>query len=496
MDTKADSQRGLQQLMLDCFLVLIPVLAIYSYCLMRLKSLDDGDTGWHIAAGQWIMAQRAVPATDIFSYTAVGKEWTAHEWLADVLMALAYGPGGWSGILLLYALAMAALVLAMALYLRRWLAPRIAVLPLAATVAGLLPFLLARPHVMAWPLLAFWTAALLRAREQDRTPPLWSALAMTLWANLHGSFVFGLLLIGPFAAEALFAAPAARRLKVVRQWALFGAASVLASVISPYGLHGLLFPFQLTAMQVLGAINEWLPSDFSSLGVFEVVLLAGLAGCLWVGVRVPLWRLAVVIGLLHMALAHSRHQAIFLIVTSLILAAPLAKALGEGRPRFDLPAAMAERRRDLVPLLIVLALFAAGMTLWRLAVPAQRPDSLNVPETAMARLPAALKAARVFNEYSFGGSLTMHGVPVYIDGRADMYGDAAMRTYLDLVETPDAAKWQAAQRRWGFAWTILPPGKPLVSVLDRQPGWRRLYADPWAVIHVKDDLWQVLQARP
>jgi hypothetical protein len=479
----------------DCFLVLIPALAMWCYGLMRLKSLEDGDTGWHIAAGQWIMAHMTVPNTDIFSYTAVGREWTAHEWLADVVMALSYSAAGWSGVLALYALAMTALVLAMALYLRRWVEPHVAALLLASTLAGLLTFLLARPHVIAWPLLAIWTTALLRAREEESVPPLWMALLITVWANAHGSFIFGLLLVGPFAAEALFAAAADRRLAVVRQWALFGVAGAAAAAISPYGVHTLLFPFQLTSMDVLGAISEWLPSDFSSLGVFEVVLLAGLFGCLWLGVKVPFWRLAVVIGLFHMALAHSRHQAIFLIVTVLILAAPLARALGQQGQRFDFSAAFAARRRDVMPLVAIMAAFALGMTVWRFAVPAVRPDSLNIPETAMARLPQALKSARVFNEYSFGGSLTMHGIPVYIDGRADMYGEEAMRTYLDLADTPNLARWQAAERRWGFQWTILPPGKPLVALLDKQPGWRRLYADPWAVIHVNDAQWQVLQVR-
>lgn len=482
----SDRQRQLQRLMLDCFLVLIPALALYCYNLIRLKNLGDGDTGWHIAAGKWIVAHRAVPSTDIFSYTAVGKAWTAHEWLADVLMGMAHGLAGWSGVLLLYSIAMAALGLVMALYLRRWLEPKVAVLVLAGVLAGLMPFLLARPHVTAWPVLAAWTVMLLRAREEDRAPPLWAALLITLWANLHGSFIFGLLLIGPFAAEALFSAPEQRRAGVLQKWSIFALASLVAALVTPYGLHGLLFPFQLTAMPVLGAIEEWLPSDFSTLGVFEVVLLAGLAGCLWLGVKIPLWRLAVVIGMLHMALAHSRHQAVFLIVTSLILAASLARAQGRGEPRFDLRAAIAERRREVQPLFVIMALLALGMTLWRVAVPAVRPDSLNVPATAMEKLPPELKRARVFNEYSFGGSLALAHVPVYIDGRADMYGEKAMRDYLDLADRPDVAKWQAAVRQWGIQWTFLPPGKPLVRLLDSQPGWRRLYADPWAVIHVKD----------
>ena len=479
----------------DCFVVLVPIVAVYCYSLIRLESLADGDTGWHIAAGRWMLAHRMVPGTGILSYTAAQKPWTAHEWLADVLMALGYGLGGWSGILLIYAIALAGLVAAMALYLRRWLEPKIAALLLTGTLLGQFPFLLARPHVLAGPLQAVWTVALLRAREEDRTPPLWIATVMTLWGNLHGSFIFGLLLIGPFAAEALFSAEAGRRITVVRHWAMFGLASVLASAISPYGVHALLFPFQLTAMPVLAAITEWMPSDFATIGVFEVVLLAGLAGCLLAGARVPFWRLLVVIGLLHMALAHQRHQALFLIVTSLILATPLARALGDGRPRFVFGAALGALRREVAPFLAILAAFAIGMTIWRLVVPADRPDSLNVPEAALAHVPASVRQTRVFNEYGFGGSLTMHGIPVYIDGRADMYGEAALRTYLDLVETPEPAEWQAAQRQWGFQWTILPPGKPLAHMLDHTPGWHRFYADEWAVIHVNDQAWQMLQVR-
>lgn len=493
MEAVQDQDR-LQRLMGDCLVLLVTVLALYSYVLMRIQSLGDGDTGWHVAAGKWILSHGSVPHTDIFSFTAPDKAWTAHEWLADVLMGLAHDGAGWSGVLLVYALFMAALGTVLTLYLRRWLSPRVVALVTAGVVAGLFPFLLARPHVTSWPLLAAWTVALLRAREADRAPPLWTALPMTLWANLHGSFIFGLLLIGPFAAEALFAAPASDRLRVVRQWALFGFASLFAALLTPYGLHGLLFPFQLTAMPVLGAIEEWLPSDFSSIGVFEVVLLAGLGGCLWLGVRLPAWRLLVVIGLLHMAFAHTRHQAVFLLVSSLLLAEPVARALGSAAPRFDLRAELAALRRDVRPLFLMLAAIALGMTVWRIAVPAERPDSANVPTTAMAQLHPALKTTRVFNDYSFGGSLALAGVPVYIDGRADMYGQEAMQAYLDLAETQDPAKWQQAVQRWQFGWTFLPPGKPLVKLLDHQPGWRRVYADKWAVIHVNDATWQKMQS--
>ena len=195
-----DNGQAVKRLIGDCFFVLIPIVALYGYTLTRLRALGDGDTGWHIAAGQWIIANRAVPHTDIFSFSMVGREWTAHEWLTDVLMGLSYQAAGWSGVLTLYALFMAALAGVLALFLRRWLEPKVAACVIAAVIVGLFPFFLARPHVTSWPVLAAWTVLLLRAREEDRTPPWPGVLLITLWANLHGSFVFGILLIGPFAA--------------------------------------------------------------------------------------------------------------------------------------------------------------------------------------------------------------------------------------------------------------------------------------------------------
>src|ERR1035438_4707637 len=46
--------------------------------------LADGDTGWHLRTGEWILANGRVPQQDMFSYTHAGKPWFAWEWLWDV----------------------------------------------------------------------------------------------------------------------------------------------------------------------------------------------------------------------------------------------------------------------------------------------------------------------------------------------------------------------------------------------------------------------------
>src|SRR5207237_1711075 len=89
------------------------------------------------------------------------------------------------------------------LHIRRSLGP----IGVAAAIVGmdvaLGSFILARPHVLVWPIAAGWTALLLRSLETGRPPPLWSALLLVLWTNMHGSFPLAILIAGAIAVAAL-----------------------------------------------------------------------------------------------------------------------------------------------------------------------------------------------------------------------------------------------------------------------------------------------------
>ena len=122
----------------------------------------------------------------------------------------------------------------------------------------------------------------------------------------------------------------------------------------------------------------------------------------------------------------------------------------------------------------------------RLAIPLVRTDNANVPVTAFAHVPPQLLSQPVFNEYAFGGYLIFKGVKPYVDGRADMYGDAWVQEYLAIAggAQPDVDN---AFKRWNIRWTILSPREALVHMLDARPGWRRIYADSFAVVHARAD---------
>jgi hypothetical protein len=93
----------------------------------------------------------------------------------------------------------------------------------------------------------------------------------------------------------------------------------------------------------------------------------------------------------------------------------------------------------------------------------------------------------VFNGYSFGGPLILAGIKPYIDGRADLYGDAFVSDY-EQITRGDRARFNRAVDRFGIRWTMLPPSSsPLIAALDASPRWRRIYADRVGIIHVRRD---------
>jgi hypothetical protein len=76
-------------------------------------------------------------------------------------------------------------------------------------------------------------------------------------------------------------------------------------------------------------------------------------------------------------------------------------------------------------------------------------------------------------------------IPVFIDGRADLYGDQKVAEYYAIADVLDAAKTTQLLQDHGIAWTIFPPNQVMVSYLNSRPEWQKVYEDSTAVVHVK-----------
>src|SRR4051795_7137226 len=173
------------------------------------RLLIDPDTMWQITVGQWIIDHRAVPTADVYSFTMQGQPWISTQWFSQVVYAKAYAIAGWSGPVVLAAAAIGATFALLTKFLSRRLSESTTLVFVAAALALTVPHLLARPHVLALPVMVAWVGGLIAAADRRGAPSFWLLPLMLLWANLHGGFVFGLLLIGPIALDAILGADAA-----------------------------------------------------------------------------------------------------------------------------------------------------------------------------------------------------------------------------------------------------------------------------------------------
>jgi hypothetical protein len=454
-------------------------IAVYALLLIGGRALlSDSDTYWQMAVGQWILDHQAMPRTDIYSFTKAGEPWTSSSWLAQVLYALSYNLAGWTGPVLLAASSIAATFALFTFILGRRIPAVYAVAVALAVLVLSMGHFLARPHVLVLPIMLVWASGLMSASGRGEAPSPWLLPWIALWANLHGGFVFGLVLVGAFGLDALWNADRAARRSLALRWAAFGIAAVVACCATPYGWGSILAARKILDLgELLHLIYEWMPANFSRFGAFEMAILALIGGALYSGVKLSPPRIALVLGLLHMALSHVRNIEIFALLLPIVVLAPVAS-------QFALRPAWRARSFPPAPVMATVLCLLGGWT-WLLAANAAfAPPESQSPAAAVDALKAH-HPKRVLNDLPFGGYLIWRQIPVFVDGRAELYGEAFDVAYYRAMQLKDVNQFLEMLGKWKIDAVLLTPNTPAASLLDHVGGWRRAYADGNAVLHVR-----------
>ncbi len=444
------------------------------------RLLADTDTLWQITVGQWILDHHAVPETDVYSFTMRGQPWISTQWLAQVLYAKAYAIAGWRGPVVLAASAIALTFALFVRFLSRHLRESTTLLFATAALLLTLPHLLARPHVLAFPLLVLWIGGLIDAADRRAAPPLALTLLLALWANLHGGFVFGLFFIAPAALDALVNADASARRALALRWAVFALVALGASCATPYGWNALLASQKILSLgAALPLIVEWTPTNFGSLGPFEVCLLLGIGFTLLNGIKLPPVRILMLLGLLHMALAQGRAAEILALAGPLVLAVPLSRQM-DGALAADGPGMHAAPWRTVAAVVFALTIgtVASGSVLHF------APRTRGMPVAAVTEL-KKLHLTRVLNDYDFGGYLIASGVAPFIDGRTELYGEKFFVDHNAASGLMEPDNLFRLLDQYNIEATFLRTQSAATKLLDHMDGWEKVYSDDIATIHLR-----------
>ncbi|MFT4121947.1 hypothetical protein [Bradyrhizobium sp.] len=448
--------------------------------------LQDSDSFWQIKIGQWILDHHALPYTDFYSFTRPGEPWISTSWLSQVLFAFAHAQWDWAGPVILTALATAlAAGILVALLDAHLEIPRAVLFAMLAILLSL-HHILARPHILALPVMVAWVGMLMAAADRKSTPSWYWLPLMSLWSNLHGGFVLGLALIGPMSLVAIWGLESRRQVRLLLSWFLFGVAALAASCVTPYGWRTLQGATNILNLgELLSVISEWMPANFSSFTSFEGAVLGLIAIGLYRGLTLSPPRILLILLLTWMALTHVRSVEAFAFLVPLVLAKPL----GEKSP---LPRADAQGVESSWPARYVTATGAL-----MIAVAAWTSTSIYMSHHrftfTMAQTPVAAvdllqqrKAQRIFNAYQFGGYLIARDVPVFVDGRAELYGEKFVMDFFNATEGRKPELLPRLLDEYKIDATVLVADAPGPQILDHLKGWKRIYTDGVAAVHVRD----------
>jgi len=496
------------------FAFLLPIFFLFGRMDGVKALLGDGDTGWHIRTGDWILANHRVPATDLFSYTKPGQPWVAWEWLTDLVFAWLNARGGFALVLLVSILLLAATFLLLFRLARRKSSPAVAFLVLPLAIAASSVHWLARPHLFSLLFLLFFYSVLDEVREGKSRifgiPRLALLPAATIiWANLHAGFFLGIVLTGCFAAGEvlkLVLSPDSSRLETerARAKAYFGTAlaCLAASLLNPYSYHlhhhviqYLRDPYQSQHIAEFLSLSFHHPIAL----FFECLLALGLAAAFWRAAQGSYTEAVLVVVWGHAALLAARSLPLFAIIATPIVAAALDRFfsrlpdleltpwLRRASARF-LAMLRQTRQMESVPRWHVVS--AAAVVTLAVLLYAPAPPGIFRAEYDPSRYPAAAitvlereKPGRIFTTDNWGGYLIYRmspGIRVFIDGRSDFYGGEFGQKYLDATKAQYT--WRKTLNEAGVDTILLPPDTELCGALKEARDWRLAYDDGVALI--------------
>jgi uncharacterized membrane protein len=233
-----------------------------------------------------------------------------------------------------------------------------------------------------------------------------------------------------------------------------------------------------------------MPYRFSGFNPLEILLFVYLVLALIGLLRMPIIAIVMLLGLLHMALTHNRYVSIFGLLSPMFIASAFGLAYAQKMSN-QIPSKIDQFfSRITLPAGSGAIITAVGFMMIAAVIGNQMgrygpPEKIQAT-SAMDAFETSGRVGPILNDYQFGGALIYRGIPVFIDGRADLYDQQLMGSYVAAMVDGKPSALNNLIDQYHITWALLVPASPATTYFDHQAGWQRFYADDNAVIYFKD----------
>lgn len=500
--------------------------AILALCFLALclfaNTIIDSDIWWHLRTGKYIIENRAIPHTDMYSYTAGGNRWIDLHWLFQTILYGVYETLGSYGLSILFILVFSACfgLLWRAAGPRKNFLAALFLFWLGLMACG--ARYLARPEAFTYLMIAVYMM-LLRRFERNGGWSIYALIPLqAVWTNLQGLFILGPFLVLAYAAQEIGVVFYSRLLKRdidprgkqrAISMAIVSAGSAAVCLLNPYGMEGLLFPFTLLTRAggmeniFAGAISELQPpfsgynltTPLKYFGAFLIVSGIAFAGDYK---RLRLSHLVIFCGTAYLALTARRSVPVFVMAVLPLAVEHASNVLDKLNARvLQNRAAQAQAFGPVLYLVLSAALVVqiASVVTNRYYIADKRAERFGFgfkeqifPHGAFVFLKENQVKGPFFNNMDVGGLFIWEMYPdekVFIDPRLEVNTADVFAQYRAAMAHP--ADFGALSDRYSFnaaiIWHTSQDALFLVPVLYYSPDWQLIYLDPLAAVFVRNN---------
>ena len=442
-----------------------------------IASLQTVDLTYHLRAGGQILDAGAIPAVDSWTFTASGLPWTDQQWGAQVILAAVFRVGGWTGLVLVRAALVGAIFGCLfEIGRRRGLGLR------GAAWLGLATFIVSaaalslRPQLIGMALFA--VVLLLVADRGEHPRRLWAVPVIVLvWANVHGSFFLGPLVLGLAWLQDLH-----DRVDQPHRALAVALVAVAAAGVTPFGPTVWAYAVGLSANpEVTRRITEWQPTslrDVTGLLFFGSAL--GVAALLARRGRPAPWPALLWLGVFFVIGAYAARGIAWWPLGAVAAVAGFLAVAPESRGPEPEGTARMRRLNAVTAGAIVLAGIAL-LPVWRPVDP-----GLSAPEDVLASAPSGITAElaalarpadRLLNPQGWGSwfEFALHDLPLAIDSRIELFPADVWDAYDQVTTGRDG--WVEQLDAWGATIAVVEASNPGLADRLAAIGWRSVYED-------------------
>lgn len=470
------------------FYLLLLVAAAFS-----IRSIYGEDFGFHLAMARWMIENGSLPDLDPLTYTATQNKYIDLNWGYQLINYAVWKLAGPSGLIFLNSAFFIGAVYVTLSHVRTslgWLMPWI----LLISILAISPSLEVRPHSVSWFLLALVIRQLQLFSTGSLKAMRWIPLIMIIWVNMHSLFILGLLIFGIYWAGTWM-----NRREHFKQASLFFGVSILVCLINPYGLRGLLFPFeQATALESGNIFKENIrelqaPFSFTTYEWSGILkdwhffdLFLGVVALMLFRLRKELrfqdWAMVAIFSYFAITAAKNIGYMVFAVLPLILNSVKRDKG----------PSPMAMRRIaaafTTVSVLLLLSILTNAFyihyrTSYRFGLGI---STSNLPVKAVEFLTANKVKGKIFNQLDYGGYIRFFlDQPPSIDGRLDVMGPEIFKE--QVMADSDSKKTELLKKISPdlilFSYFSTPDW---LRYLQKRPDWRLVHADETTALYFRN----------